>query len=507
MRRPVSGRLAAALAMALLLPCAGRAEPAGPEAAPLADGGSGPLRAGGGGSLTDREAARRRFELLRSPYTDVAERRSHFGGEVSVGSEAAVPAEVREAASLAVEAVVRDVLDRDGWTRPFGPRSPLGVLLVHPRADVPALIGWDGREKGRLVRPVVAVGTWGRTPDSVAFDVARSVALLAVRQAGPDEAGWAVEGLAELLAQEALGRTAPPGAGASPFLAARGSLARPAAAALFLREASRLSASGRSGLRAAWEETGALRGDDAEAFFRAVAREAEGGAPGLLAALVVSASAGVPSDRDEATGRLPAGERMLAAPGPLGWTRATFSSAEERGGLEVALPEALGARGARAALVYRPHVGEPDALPLAAGASRVLPLAGTEALTLVLVDGPEEGEATVRFRRVPGFPAILSSSSAEWGDGAVHLSWRTSSHQELLAWVVSRLREEPDGGLVLDGREVVPTTDASDESAGYLLVDREARPGTRYLYRVAALTRDGLLSESFEAAVETVPAP
>jgi len=507
MRRSVPGRLAVALAVAVLLPRAGRAEPAGVDPVALADGGAEPAHADGGGALTDREAARRRAELLRSPYTQVAERRSLLAGEVSVGSEAAVPAEVREAAVLAVEAVVRDVLDRDGWTRPFGPRSPLAVLLVHPRADVPALVGWDGREKGRLARPVVAVPTWGRTPETVAFDVARAVALLAVRQAGPDEARWAVEGLAELLAQEALGRTAPPGAGASPFLAPRGSLARPAAAALYLREASRLSASGRSGLRGAWEEAGALRGDDAEAFFRAVACDAEGGAQGLLASLVVSALAAAPSIRDEPAGGLPAGERTLPVPGPLGWTRATFSSAEERGGLEVVLPEALGARGARAAVVYRPHVGEPDAVPLAAGASRVLPLAGTEALSLVLVDGSEDGEATARFRRVPGFPAVLSSSSAEWGDGAVHLAWRTSSHHELLAWVVSRLREEPDGGLVLDGRELVPTTDASDEGAGYLLVDREARPGARFLYRVAALTRDGFLSEAFEAAVETVPAP
>lgn len=506
MNRPVPGRLAAVLAV-IVLARTGGAAPVSVDALPLADGGVVPAHASGGGGLTDREAARRRSELLRSPYTQVVERRSLYGGEVTAGFEAAVPAEIRDAALRAFDATVRDVLDRDGWPRPFGPHSPLLVLLVHPRPEVPVLVGWDGRERGRLARPVVAVATSGRTPEAVAFDLARAVALLAVRQAGPDEAGWAVEGLAELLAQEALGLTAAPRAGASPFLAAQGSLARPTAAALYLREAARLGPGGRAGLRAAWEEAGALRGDDAEAFFRAVARDAEGGAAGLIASAVVSAVAEAPAARDELAGRIVAGVVPLPSPGPLGWTRASFASTDERGGVEVVLPETLNARAARAALVYRPFTGEPDALPLAAGAGRVLPLAGTEALSLVLVDGPEGGEASARFRRLPGYPAVLSSFSAEWDGGAARLAWRTSSHQDLLAWVVSRLREEADGGLLLEGREVLPTTESSEESAGYLLVDREARPAERYLYRVAALTKDGVLSEAFEAAVEAVPAP
>ena len=60
-----------------------------------------------------------------------------------------------------------------------------------------------------------------------------------------------------------------------------------------------------------------------------------------------------------------------------------------------------------------------------------------------------------------------------------------------------------EGGLALEGREIVPTTDSSEEGSGFLVVDREARPGERYRYRVAALTRDGFLSEAFEAAVQT----
>lgn len=490
------GRPAAPLALLLLV--AGVA--AGSPAVLPADG---PVRAGTALAVpTDREAARRRSELLRSPYTQVVDRWSLFGGEVAVGFEEAVPVEVREAAVRALETTVREVLDRDGWTRPFAPGSPLTLLVVHPRAEPPVLLGWDGREKGRLARPVVGIGTAGRGPEAVALDVARSVALLAVRQAGPDEAAWAVEGLAELLAREAVAPGLP--APSSPFLAAQGSLARPAAGALFLREAARLSPSGRAGLRAAWEEAGAVRGDDAESFYRAVAREAEDGAAGLLARLVAEAVTEAPSAlREEPGGRLAAGDLALPAPVSLGWVRATVPSSDERGGLEVVLPDVRGARAARAALVYRPLAGEADTLPLVPGSARTFPLSGAEALSVVLVDGSDGGEVTLRLRRVPGYPALLASASAEWADGAVHLAWRTSAHLDLLAWVVSRLREEPDGSLAFDGREVVPTTDASDDGSGFLLVDREARPGERYRYRVWALTVDGLLAEAFEAAVET----
>lgn len=504
MRRPSTGRLAAPLALVAFFALPGRAATVRVEALRLEGGAVVPAHASRAGSLSEREAARGRAELLRSPYTQRGETRSLFGGEVVAAFEPSVSLESREAALSALERVVRDVLDRDGWSRPFSVASPLTLLLVHPRADVPVLAGWDGREKGRLARPVLAVATAGRSSHEVAFDVARGVALLAVRQAGPEEAGWAVEGLAELLAKEALGLTSRPVAGASPFLAEQGSLAQPAASALFLAEAARLAPSGREALRVAWEEAGAQRGDDAEPFFRAVARRArEDGAEGLLASLVADAVADDPVTGGLSAGRsIVPGHLFLAAPPPLGWVRATFERLDETAGLEVVLPDSRAARGGRAVLVYRPLAEEPDTLPLLPGEGRVLPLAGAGALSLVLVDGSEGGELAVRLRRVPGYPAVLASSSAEWRDGAVQLGWRTSSHQELLAWVVSRLREEPDGSLVLDGREIVPTTDVSDDGSGFHFVDREALPGLRYRYRVAALTKDGLLSVAFEASVE-----
>ena len=507
--RSASGRFAAPLALAAVLALPGRSEPAVVGAVSLSDGSVVPSHASLSGDTSDREAARRRAELLHSPYVQLAERRSVLGGEAVAGFEAAVPTEHREAAVLALSRTVRDVLDRDGWPRAFTSSSPLTLLVLQSRPAVPVLVAWDGREKGRLARPVVAVATSGRSPDAVAFDVARGVALLAVRQAGPDESGWAVEGFAEFLAQEALGLTAPPVAGASPFLSPRGSLQSPSAAALFLRKAARLSPAGREGLRSAWEETGAQHGDDAEAFFRAVAERARpNGAAELLAALVSEAVASASAPAEPSQGRpLSIGELPLAPPAPLGWARVTFERLEERTGLEVVLPDTRATRAARAVLVYRSYSGEPDTLSLEPGSSRILPLSGAGALSLLLVDGAEGGEVAFQLRRVPGYPAVLASTSAEWRDGAVQLGWRTSSHQELLAWVVTRYREGDDGGLTMDGREIVPTTDASDEGSGFLLVDRDALPGLRYRYRVAALTTGGLLSEAFETAVEADAAP
>lgn len=505
MLRLSARRLAVALALASAPASPARAAGNRVAEIPLADGSVVPAHSTGMGDLTERDASRRRSELLRSPYSQPGEKRPILGGEAVAAFEPAVPAEVREAVVRAAEKVVRDVLDRDGWARPFAPASPLTLLVVHLAPGVPALVGWDGREKGRLARPVLAIGTAGRAPDSVGFDVARGIALLAVRQAGPDEPGWAVEGLAELLAREALGLTAPPVAGASPFLPARGSLASPPAAASFLAEAARCAPSGRAGLRAAWEESGAVRGDDAESFFRTVgARAGEDGAEGLLARLVADAVAGAPDAADPEPPRtLDPGEVPLASPGPLGWVRVTFARLDERAGLEVALPDTRAARGARAVLVYRPASGEPDTLSLAPGSTRVLPLSGAGALSLIFVDGSETGDLAVGLRRVPGYPSVLASTGAEWREGAVQLSWRTSSHQDLLAWVVARYREGIDGKLALDGRSIVPTTDASEEGSGFQVVDGDALPGRRYRYRVSALTRDGLLSEAFEAAVET----
>ena len=503
MRRRLSGRVAVSLAVGALLAAPGAGEPLRVEPLPLADGSVVPGHSSLAGELTDREAARRRSELLRSPFAHVGERRSVLAGEAVAGFHAAVPQEVREAALGALERAVRDVLDRDGWARPFSAASPLTVLLVPSRSELGVLVAWDGREKGRLARPLVAVGTVGRTPAEVAFDVARGVALLAVRQAGPDEAGWAVEGLAELLAQEALGLTAPPKAASNPFLASRGSLGRPGAAALFLRAAARNGTTGREGLRGAWEEAGQQRGDDAEAFFRTAAGTAGEGVAGLLSELVAEAVARAPTFRDDATAPVVPGDTPLAAPAPLGWARLTLTSREERSGLELALPDARAARGARAVVVYRPLAGEPDTLTLTPGGRQLLPLAGTETVSVILVDGQDGGDVAVRLRRVPGYPALLSSSSAEWADGAVHLGWRTSSHEDLLAWVVRRYLEDDAGSLVPDGDAVVPTTDASTGGSGFLLVDGETLPDRRYVYRVAALTRDGLLSEAFEASVGT----
>ncbi len=358
---------------------------------------------------------------------------------------------------------------------------------------------------GRLARPVVAVDVTDRAPAAVAFDAVRQVAVLVLRQAAPDEAGWLVEGTADWLARRLLGLVPDPAVFPSPFLAAKGTLASPGAAAVIVAELARRLPSPDDALRAAWIEAGAARGDDSESFLRGLAaRAAPGGLPELMADLLVKAlgaAAASPGGEVPSTVAFAPGDFELPAPPPLGWQRLSFDGIDERAGLEIALPESGPFGAGRALVVYRGPGGEHDAVPLRRGGSQLVPLSGTRGLSLVVVDGDARSGVFVRLRRVPDYPLKLASSSASFADGAVELTWRTVAHRDLLAWVVTRFVEDEDGELRLDGRELVPTTDAQPGGFGYRLLDRDARPGTSYRYRVAGLTRDGFLSEAFEAAV------
>jgi hypothetical protein len=186
-------------------------------------------------------------------------------------------------------------------------------------------------------------------------------------------------------------------------------------------------------------------------------------------------------------------------PAPLGWRRASLRTEDERGGVEIALPE-TGFRSARAMLFYRGDAGDFDAVPVLPGETRLLPASATSGVHVVLADG-DGSEITLRLRRVPEYPAALAASSAEWRGGAVEVAWATAQHRDLLAWVVERREETPEG----EGRaalETLPAASESPDATGYLLVDRNARAGQRYRYRVLALTTDGLLAEAFEARVQ-----
>jgi hypothetical protein len=350
------------------------------------------------------------------------------------------------------------------------------------------------------------VSASGRQGAAVLLDALHQIALLSVRQAAPDEAAWAAEGVAEYLARRAVGVAGPPVPEDDPFLEDGGVLASPPVLAAFLDALEARLPKGAADVREAWEAAGLAPGDDAESFLRDLAARpaAAGSLADALTETVVSRLASASSLRGAPVAAIPRrvwllGAAPSAGPLPLGWRRASLRTEDERGGVEIALPE-TGFRSARAVLFYRGDAGELDAMPVRPGETRLLPASATSGVHVVLADG-DGSDVVFRLRRVPEYPATLVASSAEWRGGAVEVAWSTAQHRDLLAWVIERREETPEG----EGPPVVetlPAATASPDVTGYLFVDREARAGARYRYRVLALTTDGFLAEAFEARVQ-----
>lgn len=450
------------------------------------------------GDASDSAAAKRRAELLRSPWFQEADRRTIRGGEVQVAFDAGVPADLRDSLVRDLGLYVSALVDRDGWARTFSNRSPLTVLFFTGPGTTAA--GWDGRERdGTLRTPVVAVASDARASADALLDAGHQIALLSLRQSAPARSAWAVEGLAEWLAIRTLGFDGVPLSEDDPLLEAGGALTDPPVLAAILERLERRLPKGGADVREAWEQAGEKAGD--EVFLRELASRS--GAPSLGASVaeIISsrlAEIGTGGTRELLRGVVPVGEIDSAAPS-LGWTRVAMSTGDERAGLEIALPED-GPRAARLLLLYRDNGGF-DSLPVFPGATRFIPAAGTTSVQIILADGDGIGGEPLRVRRAPEYPAVIASSRAGWVGGGVELAWETSRHQDLLGWVVERREEEvgePEGAVL---RETLPAATDAESATGYLWLDRDAEPGRRYRYRVLALTTDGLLGEAFAASV------
>ncbi len=498
----------AGLLLLLALPAAA-ASSQGPVRFParrLAGGGAAAAHQSASGDPSDAAAARRRAEILRSPYARLTDRRPLRGGEIVVASDAELAGETRDALLRDLQPALAALLDRDGWPKPFSARSPLVLEVVSGPAVSAA--GWEGREKdGALRNAVAVVSASGREVPAVLLDALHQIALLSVRQAGPDEAAWAAEGVAEYLARRAAGVAGPPVPEDDPFLEDAGALSSPPVLAAFLDALEARLSKGASDVREAWEIAGLAPGDDAEPFLRDVAGRA-GAAGGLADALsetVASRLASAASRRGAPAAAVARrvwllGSATSAGPAPLGWRRASLRTEDERGGVELALPE-TGFRAGRAVVFYRGDAGDFDTVPVRPGEIRLLPGSATSGVHVVLADG-DGSDVVLRLKRVPEYPAAVAASGAEWRGGAVEVAWSTAQHRDLLAWVVERREETPEGEG-LSAVETLPAATESPEPTAYLFVDREARPGARYLYRILALTTDGFLAEAFEARVET----
>jgi hypothetical protein len=453
------------------------------------------------GDGSDQAAAARRLELLRAPYLGASRDAEVRGGEIALKMDASLPASVSAAVASALDRAAADLFDHAGFRTPYSENGRLYVLVSGGRDGVGAA-GWAGRENrnGPLVDPVVSVTGGERTSEAVALDAVHGLAVLTLRRASPSAASWAVEGFAEAFARRSLGARGEP-EGADPLRAEAGDAREPVVFAALADHLLDSLPNGAADFRAAWDDARG-GGADTEALVRELGSRADPrGIPGLLADLVSARAAGAPSP----PARRPGGDLTVASPGAFGWRRAALTTAGERGGLELFLAD--GAPGlARAVVFYGGENGGFDGATLEPGAPRRFPLAGTTELDLLLVDG-DGSDVPLRARRLPDYPAALASASAEREDKsegpAVRLSWRTSAHRDLLAWVVVREDEGEDGAYREASRELVPTSAAATTDYDYVILDQGAG-GRRSRYRVYALTTEGFLSETFEATVSAV---
>ena len=87
----------------------------------LQDGNTVPAHASASGEPKDEAAARRRLEVVRSPYRSIDERRTVRTGEIQLHFETGVTN--RDVLAKGVAATAAALFDADGWTAPFSRTS------------------------------------------------------------------------------------------------------------------------------------------------------------------------------------------------------------------------------------------------------------------------------------------------------------------------------------------------------------------------------------------------
>lgn len=102
-----------------------------------------------------------------------------------------------------------------------------------------------------------------------------------------------------------------------------------------------------------------------------------------------------------------------------------------------------------------------------------------------------------------GFPFELASIEARAADGGggIAVSWETASEQPMVGF--NLLRTPARGGRTVRVNPVwVPAIGDPGGSASYRFLDADARPGVPYVYRVEAVTFEGLTSLSEGVSAE-----
>ncbi len=392
-----------------------------------------------------------------------------------------------------------DLYGRDGWRVPFDARDTLRIYVA--RRPVEGMRPSAGRwlDEGRLAGPALLIAGDGISAPEIAREVARQIVRATLASYRVPEDSFFLPALVEALSRgpseagedEALWTLA-----AAPTLDVR---AHPSTLGrLWIEEIVR-DRGDTTLLRQAWERS-ANTGESALAGTLRMLAEAPGTREdALLARCAARLYASLEPEAAPSRLRwadLEAGSLDAAAPKAFGVSHRAFLPEASEGALRVAWPED-GGSGA-AVVRYRDAALPADVVYFEPGDVRRIPLSGVSRVDWVVAGSPRGGagiHAPATCELSAGAFTGLEARAA--APDRPRLVWRTATHDGLWGWAIFRDELRADGRVTRTGPQIVPSSERSEDSSGYVYVDSGASPGSFYRYTVWAVTDEGLLARAF----------
>jgi hypothetical protein len=410
-------------------------------------------------------------------------------------------ASLSSALSVELQRLHSDLYARDGWRAPFDDRRPLRIYVVRREVDGlrQATVRWvDG---GRLAGPVALLDGLDPDPPRIVRELARQIVRATLSAYGAPEDAFLSPALVEALSRgsdDASDDEETRTLAAAPTLDFR---AHPSTLGrLWIEEIIR-DRGDTAFLRLVWERA-ASSGEAPLPLMLRMLAEASGPREETIlvrsAARLYSAVEAEPGPSRLRRFDLEAGALDTSAPVALSVRHRTFLPDDSQDALRVAWPEdgGLGA----AVVRYRDSALPADVVLFGPGDVRRIPLSGVSRVDWV-VGGSQAGGREIRapasceISRSTVFTGLEARAAA--GPERSRLTWKTASHDGLWGWAIFREELLPDGRVARTGPEIVPSSERSEDSFGYVFVDSATTAGTFYRYTVWAVTDEGLLAHAF----------
>lgn len=200
--------------------------------------------------------------------------------------------------------------------------------------------------------------------------------------------------------------------------------------------------------------------------------------------------------------------------GPLGATAVLLHPDEVRGGLSVRFEGDWSSRWEADLLLLGPAGGARRVgIPVAADGTgeTTVPLDQVADAVLLVRDLDVEDRPAKRYTWSAfvdrGFPVEIASLDARPADGGngMLVTWETSSERSLVGFNVLRRLDGSTTEIRINAIRI-PALGEAGSPASYEILDPDAKPGTRYVYRVEAVTTGGMSSWSDAISVDDGPA-